>query len=104
MAFRTSKLKLLGKNTAAIFSVTETAGVVMELLERCRNPLVTQLLVICGISLLMGDIRAVPVVGAMVLLSVVLAIPPGASLQQGRGKAQRHGANQLSGDSRRKRF
>ena len=45
----------------------------MELLQRCRNPLVIQLLVICGVSLLMGDVRAATVVGAMVVLSVVLA-------------------------------
>jgi Mg2+-importing ATPase len=45
----------------------------MELLQRCRNPLVIQLLVICVVSLLMGDVRAATVVGAMVLLSVGLA-------------------------------
>jgi Mg2+-importing ATPase len=45
----------------------------MELLQRCRNPLVIQLLVICVVALIMGDVRAATVVGAMVLLSVVLA-------------------------------
>src|ERR1035441_5124564 len=56
-----------------ILSHRKEAGIVMELLQRCRNPLVIQLLVICVVSLLMGDVRAATVVGAMVLLSVVLA-------------------------------
>lgn len=56
-----------------ILSHRKEPGIVTELLQRCRNPLVIQLLVICGVSLLMGDVRAATVVGAMVLLSVVLA-------------------------------
>src|SRR5476649_1550769 len=56
-----------------ILSHRKEAGIVIELLRRCRNPLVIQLLVICVVSLLMGDVRAATVVGAMVLLSVVLA-------------------------------
>jgi Mg2+-importing ATPase len=56
-----------------ILSHRKEPGIVMELLQRCRNPLVIQLLVICGVSLMMGDLRAATVVGAMVLLSVVLA-------------------------------
>jgi P-type Mg2+ transporter len=56
-----------------ILSHRKEAGLVMELLRRCRNPLVIQLLVICAVSLLMGDVRAAMVVGVMVLLSVVLA-------------------------------
>ena len=56
-----------------ILSHRKEAGIVKELLQRCRNPLVIQLLVICGVSLLMGDLRAATVVGAMVVLSVVLA-------------------------------
>ncbi len=56
-----------------ILSHRKEAGIVMELLQRCRNPLVIQLLVICVVSLLMGDVRAATVVGAMVLLSVGLA-------------------------------
>ena len=56
-----------------ILSHRKEPGIVMELLQRCRNPLVIQLLVICGVSLLMGDVRAATVVGAMVVLSVVLA-------------------------------
>jgi P-type Mg2+ transporter len=56
-----------------ILSHRREAGLALELLQRCRNPLVIQLLVICAVSLLMGDVRAASVVGAMVLLSVVLA-------------------------------
>ena len=44
-----------------------------EILQRCRNPLVIQLLVICIVSLCMGDARSATVVGAMVVLSVGLA-------------------------------
>ncbi len=46
---------------------------VFEILERFRNPLAVQLLVICGISLWMGDDRSAVVVGAMVFLSVILS-------------------------------
>ena len=56
-----------------ILSHRKEAGILVELLQRCRNPLVIQLLVICAVSLLMGDIRAATVVGVMVLLSVGLA-------------------------------
>jgi len=48
-------------------------GLLVELAERCRNPLVIQLLVICLVSLVMGDVRSAVVVGAMIVLSVVLA-------------------------------
>jgi len=48
-------------------------GLLLELAERCRNPLVIQLLVICVVSLAMGDVRSAVVVGAMIVLSVVLA-------------------------------
>ena len=44
-----------------------------EILQRCRNPLVIQLLIICIVSLCMGDARSATVVGAMVVLSVGLA-------------------------------
>jgi len=49
------------------------AGILMELMQRCRNPLVIQLLVICAVSLSMDDIRSALVVGGMIFLSVVLA-------------------------------
>jgi len=44
-----------------------------DILHRCRNPLVIQLLVIAAVAYLMGDLRSTIVVGAMVFLSVVLA-------------------------------
>ena len=56
-----------------VLSHRKPPGILMELLQRCRNPLVIQLLVICVVSLLMGDVRAATVVGAMVFLSVGLA-------------------------------
>ena len=48
-------------------------GVIAEILDRCRNPLVIQLLIICAVSLAMADVRSATVVGAMVFLSVILA-------------------------------
>ena len=56
-----------------VLSHKKEAGFVLEILQRCRNPLVIQLLVICVVSLLMGDVRSATVVGAMVFLSVGLA-------------------------------
>ena len=44
-----------------------------DLLLRCRNPLVIQLLVIAAVSYLMGDLRSMAVVGGMVFLSVFLS-------------------------------
>ncbi len=56
---------------------TVTAGgrhsFVWDLLERCRNPLVIQLLIIATVSYLMDDLRSTIVVGGMVFLSVVLS-------------------------------
>jgi len=46
---------------------------VFEILERFKNPLAVQLLVIGVISFWMGDTRSAVVVGAMVLLSVILS-------------------------------
>ena len=48
-------------------------GILMDLLERCKNPLVIQLLVICMVALWMGDVRSATVVGGMIFLSVILA-------------------------------
>jgi Mg2+-importing ATPase len=44
-----------------------------DLLDRCRNPLVIQLLVIAIVSYFMDDISSTVVVGAMVFLSVFLS-------------------------------
>ncbi len=48
-------------------------GPVREILRRCRNPLVIQLLVIAAVSVALGDYRAASVVGGMVILSVGLS-------------------------------
>ena len=55
-----------GRNEIAL----KKGGALRDLLERFRNPLVIQLLVICGLSLWLGDVRAAIVVGSMLLLSV----------------------------------
>ena len=60
----------VGSNTVA------TGGrrsVLFDLLHRCRNPLVIQLLIIATVSYLMGDLRSTVVVGGMVFLSVFLS-------------------------------
>jgi len=44
-----------------------------DLLHRCRNPLVIQLLIIATVSYIMGDLRSTVVVGGMVFLSVILS-------------------------------
>jgi len=51
----------------------EKMGFFMEILQRCRNPLVILLLVLCGVSIGTGDIPSAVVVSAMIFLSVFLA-------------------------------
>jgi Mg2+-importing ATPase len=51
----------------------EKMGFFMEIFQRCRNPLVIQLLVICGVSVAMDDVPSAVVVGLMIFLSVFLA-------------------------------
>jgi len=48
-------------------------SMLMDLLHRCRNPLVIQLLIIAAVSYFMGDLRAAVVVGGMLFLSVFLS-------------------------------
>jgi Mg2+-importing ATPase len=48
-------------------------GPLVEILQRCRNPLVIQLLVIAGVSLWTGDVPSAIIVGSMVVLSVGLS-------------------------------
>jgi len=48
-------------------------GFVMEILTRCKNPLVIQLLVIAAISLATGDPASATIVGLMVVISVGLS-------------------------------
>ena len=55
------------------FGPKKQIGFFREIFERCRNPLVIQLIVICLVSLFMGDVRAAVVVAAMLVFSVVLA-------------------------------
>ncbi len=47
-------------------------GFLREIYQRCKNPLVVQLLAIAAVSFAMGDLRATIMVGAMALLSVGL--------------------------------
>ncbi len=49
------------------------AGPLKDLLHRCSNPLVVQLLIIAAVSLAMGDQASAAVVGLMVVLSVALS-------------------------------
>jgi len=60
----------VGPNTVA---AGNRQSVVLDLLRRCRNPLVIQLLIIAAVSYLMGDLRSTTVVGGMVFLSVFLS-------------------------------
>jgi Mg2+-importing ATPase len=48
-------------------------GFIMEILMRCKNPLVIQLLVIASISLATGDAASAIIVGLMVVISVGLS-------------------------------
>ncbi len=63
-------LRETGRNTVA---AGRRHSVLLDLLERCRNPLVIQLLVIAIVSYAMGDTRSTVVVGGMVFLSVFLS-------------------------------
>ena len=64
------RLRETGSNTVA---AGERQGVLRDLLLRCRNPLVIQLLIIATVSYLMADLRSTVVVGGMVFLSVFLS-------------------------------
>ncbi len=65
-----AQLHASGPNTVAVGGRTSW---VRDLLQRCRNPLVIQLLIIAVVSYVMGDIRSTVVVGGMVFLSVFLS-------------------------------
>ena len=60
----------LGPNT---ISSAGRASILRDLLDRFRNPLVIQLLIIAIVSWLIGEIPATVVVGVMVFLSVILS-------------------------------
>ncbi len=64
------RLEEYGKNELAH---TKKIGFFQDIFNRCKSPLVVQLLVIAIISLLMADAKSAVVVGAMILLSVGLS-------------------------------
>lgn len=55
------------------FGQRHKTGVIMELWERCKNPLVILLFVILTVSLFTGEYPSAIVVGGMLFLSVILA-------------------------------
>ena len=59
-----------GKNELAH---TKKVGVIQDIFNRCKSPLVVQLLIIAIVSAVMGDIQSAFVVGCMVVLSVGLS-------------------------------
>ncbi|MGA2508481.1 MAG: HAD-IC family P-type ATPase, partial [Chitinispirillaceae bacterium] len=65
-----ARLAESGPNT---FAPARTQGVVADIFDRFKNPLVIQLLVICIVSFLMHDLRSAIVVAGMIVLSVALA-------------------------------
>ena len=64
------KLKEYGLNE---LSTGKKYNIFIDILQRFKNPLVIQLLIICLVSFFMGDIRSAVVVGGMIFLSVFLA-------------------------------
>ncbi|MHB2025336.1 MAG: magnesium-translocating P-type ATPase [Elusimicrobiota bacterium] len=64
------RLQKYGPNDAG---AAKREGMILGLLRRAKNPLVIQLLVIAGISLLMGDHPSALIVSAMVAVSVGLS-------------------------------
>ena len=54
-------------------SHTKQLGFFADIFERCKSPLVIQLLLIAAISALIGEIKSTVIVGTMVLLSVGLS-------------------------------
>jgi Mg2+-importing ATPase len=65
-----SRLKEFGSN---LLFKGKKHNIIVDLALRFKNPLVIQLLVICIVSLIMGDLRSTTVVGGMIFLSVFLA-------------------------------
>ena len=64
------RLREVGLNAVA---AGRRRSFLFDILERCRNPLVIQLLIIGGVSYLMEDISSAVIVGGMVVLSVFLS-------------------------------
>ena len=66
-------VELFKKHGANTVAAGGKNTVLKDLLHRCRNPLVIQLIVIASVSYFMGDLRSTIVVGGMVFLSVFLS-------------------------------
>ena len=64
------RLEEYGKNELAH---TKEIGILQDIFNRCKSPLVIQLLLISIISGIMGDLKSASVVGCMVILSVGLS-------------------------------
>ena len=65
--------RALGQFGPNSVGVGQRHSVIRDLLHRCRNPLVIQLIIIASVSYLMGDVRSTVVVGGMVFLSVFVS-------------------------------
>ncbi|MCL5031327.1 MAG: magnesium-translocating P-type ATPase [Bacteroidetes bacterium] len=65
-----TRLEEYGRNELAH---TKKIGILQDIFNRCKSPLVIQLLIIAIISGLMDDVKSAIVVGTMVLLSVGLS-------------------------------
>ena len=65
-----ARLEQYGENVLAIVS---HHSFLRDIYQRAKNPLVIQLLVICALSYLLGDLKATVVVGGMIFLSVALS-------------------------------
>jgi len=63
-------LKKVGANTVA---AGKKKSIFQDILERCKNPLVIQLLIIATLCYVTGDLPSTFVVSGMVLLSVILS-------------------------------
>jgi Mg2+-importing ATPase len=64
------RLEEFGKNELAH---TKEIGVIQDLYNRCKSPLVIQLILIAAISSLMGDSKSTIVVACMIILSIGLS-------------------------------
>jgi Mg2+-importing ATPase len=73
-----ARLETFGRNVPA---TARKVSLLADLAERTKNPLVIQLLIICIVSALMGDIPSATIVAVMVVLS----------FHQGRRRTQKHG-------------
>lgn len=66
----TEILKKVGANTVA---AGKKKSIIQDIFERCKNPLVIQLLIIAALCYITGDLPSTFVVSGMVLLSVILS-------------------------------